>query len=137
MGCHFLLQEIIPIQVLSHHLLCLLHCTWILYLLSHRRSLERVHTMPNIQFAVSIPIKCGKQDHHETCSSNPRKVIFPGLSTQCYQNPQQKPNKGDQVVLVGKIRRLRRHRIYRDHLHGITQARRITSPFLLFRIHGL
>ena len=27
--------------------------------------------------------------------------MFPGLSTQCYQNPQHKPNEGDQVVLAG------------------------------------
>ena len=92
--------------------------------------------MPNIQFAISIPTKFGKQDHHETCSNNPRKVIFPGLSTQCYQNPQQKPNEGDQDVLVGKSGDLEDTEST-DHLHGITQARRITSPFLLFRIHGL
>ena len=38
-GCHFLLQEIFPTQVLNPHLLCLLHCRQILYPLSHRGSL--------------------------------------------------------------------------------------------------
>ena len=32
MGCHFLLQRIFPTQELNPHLL---HCRWILYLLSH------------------------------------------------------------------------------------------------------
>ena len=32
--CHFLLQGIFPIQGSNMHLLCLLHCKWILYLLS-------------------------------------------------------------------------------------------------------
>ena len=36
--CHFLLQEIFPTQGLNVHLLCLLHCMWILYLLSHQGS---------------------------------------------------------------------------------------------------
>ena len=35
-GCHFLLQRIFPTQELSPHLLSLLHCRQILYLLSHR-----------------------------------------------------------------------------------------------------
>ena len=35
MGCHFLFQEIFPTQGLSPYLLCLLHCRWILYSLSH------------------------------------------------------------------------------------------------------
>ena len=35
MGCHFLLQGIFPTQGLNPHLLCLLHCRWILYCLSH------------------------------------------------------------------------------------------------------
>ena len=35
MGFHFLFQEIIPTQGLSPYLLCLLHCRWILYSLSH------------------------------------------------------------------------------------------------------
>ena len=34
-GCHFFLQGIFLTQGLSPHLLCLLHCRWILYLLSH------------------------------------------------------------------------------------------------------
>ena len=34
-GCHFLLQEIFPIQELNPYLPCLLHCRWFLYLLSH------------------------------------------------------------------------------------------------------
>ena len=35
MGCHFLLQEILPTQGSNPRLLCLLHCRWILYPLSH------------------------------------------------------------------------------------------------------
>ena len=38
MGCHFLLQEILPTQGSNPRLLCLLHCRWILYLVSHRGS---------------------------------------------------------------------------------------------------
>ena len=34
-GYHFLLQGIFPTQVLNTHLLCLLHCRQILYLLRH------------------------------------------------------------------------------------------------------
>ena len=34
-GCHFFLQGIFLTQGLNPHLLCLLHCRWILYLLSH------------------------------------------------------------------------------------------------------
>ena len=30
-GCHFLLQEIFSTQGLNLHLLCLLHCKWVLY----------------------------------------------------------------------------------------------------------
>ena len=30
MGCYFFLQGIFPIQALNLHLLCLLHCSWIL-----------------------------------------------------------------------------------------------------------
>ena len=37
-GCHSLLQEIFPTQGLNLHLLCLLHCRWILYPLSHQGS---------------------------------------------------------------------------------------------------
>ena len=35
-GCHFLLQGIFKTQGLNPHLLCLLHCRWILYRLSHQ-----------------------------------------------------------------------------------------------------
>ena len=35
-GCHFLLQGIIPNQGLNLGVLCLLYCRWILYPLSHR-----------------------------------------------------------------------------------------------------
>ena len=38
-GCHFLLQGIFPTQRLNSHLLCLLHCRWILYLLSCNNTL--------------------------------------------------------------------------------------------------
>ena len=38
MGCHFLLQGIFPTHRLNPHLLCLLHCRPILYLLSHQQS---------------------------------------------------------------------------------------------------
>ena len=44
-GCHALLQRIFPTQGSNQHLLCLLHCRWILYQLSHQgrpRVLERV-----------------------------------------------------------------------------------------------
>ena len=34
-GCHFLLQGIFPTQESNCHLLCLLHCRWIFYQLSH------------------------------------------------------------------------------------------------------
>ena len=34
-GCHFQLQRIFLTQKSNQHLLCLLHCRWILYLLSH------------------------------------------------------------------------------------------------------
>ena len=37
-GCHFLLQGIFLTQGLKPHLLCLLHCRWILYCLSHQGS---------------------------------------------------------------------------------------------------
>ena len=37
-GCHFLLPEVFPAQVLNEHLPCLLHCKWILHLLSHQGS---------------------------------------------------------------------------------------------------
>ena len=37
--CHFPLQEIFPTHGSRPHLLCLLHCRWILYLLSHWGSL--------------------------------------------------------------------------------------------------
>ena len=37
-GCHFLLQEIFLTQESNLHLLCLLHCRWTLYLLSHQGS---------------------------------------------------------------------------------------------------
>ena len=40
-GCHFLLQGIFPTQGLNPHLLCLLHCKWILYPLSHQGSPDR------------------------------------------------------------------------------------------------
>ena len=40
MGCHFLLQGIFPTQGSNQYLLYLLHCRWILYLLSHRGSPE-------------------------------------------------------------------------------------------------
>ena len=39
-GCHFLLQGIFPNQGLNQCLWCLLHCRWILYLLSHQGSTE-------------------------------------------------------------------------------------------------
>ena len=35
-GCHFLLQGIIPTQGSNLGVLCLLYCRWILYPLSHR-----------------------------------------------------------------------------------------------------
>ena len=35
MGCHTLLQGIVPTQGLNLSLLCLLHCRWILYAVSH------------------------------------------------------------------------------------------------------
>ena len=38
MGCHLLLQGIFPTQGSNPRLLCLLHCKWILYLLSHQGS---------------------------------------------------------------------------------------------------
>ena len=38
-GCHFLLQGIFQIQKSNPHLLCLLHCRHIVYLLSHQGSL--------------------------------------------------------------------------------------------------
>ena len=34
-GCHVILKGIFPTQGLNPHLLCLLHCRWILYPLSH------------------------------------------------------------------------------------------------------
>ena len=37
-GCHALLQGIFPTQGSKPHLLCLLHCRWILYLLTHWES---------------------------------------------------------------------------------------------------
>ena len=37
-GCHFLLQGIILSQGSNPHLLCLLHCRWILHPLSHQGS---------------------------------------------------------------------------------------------------
>ena len=37
-GCHFLLQGTFPTQGLNLSLLCLLHCKWILYTLSHQGS---------------------------------------------------------------------------------------------------
>ena len=40
-GCHFLLQGIFLTQGLNPHLLCLLHCRWILYWMSHRGSPTR------------------------------------------------------------------------------------------------
>ena len=39
-GCHILLQEIFPTQELNPCLLCLLHCRWILYSLSHMLSVN-------------------------------------------------------------------------------------------------
>ena len=38
-GCHFLLQGIFPTQGSNPHLLCLLHCRWIVYLLSQISSI--------------------------------------------------------------------------------------------------
>ena len=37
-GCHFLLQGIFLTQGSNPHLLCLLHCRWVLYPLSHWQS---------------------------------------------------------------------------------------------------
>ena len=37
-GCHCLLQEIFPTEGSNPHLLCLLHCKWILYPVSHQGS---------------------------------------------------------------------------------------------------
>ena len=39
-GCHALLQGIFPTQGSNLHLLCLLRCRQILYLLSHQESLK-------------------------------------------------------------------------------------------------
>ena len=39
-GLHVLLQEIFPIQGSNPHLLCLLHCWWILHLLNHQENLR-------------------------------------------------------------------------------------------------
>ena len=52
MDCHALLQGIFPTQGLNLHLLCLLHCRQILYLLSHQGSSQlglRVKANVNLQ----------------------------------------------------------------------------------------
>ena len=53
MGCHFLLQEILPTQGSNPRLLCLLHCRWILYPLNPMGS--RVHNNPGYWNTFSSP----------------------------------------------------------------------------------
>ena len=47
-NCHFLLQGIFPTQGLNPHLLCLLCCRQILYLLSHRGSPQYTMHVANL-----------------------------------------------------------------------------------------
>ena len=43
-GCHFLLQGIFPFQGSNSHLLCFLHCRWILYHWATREAIPRIVT---------------------------------------------------------------------------------------------
>ena len=52
-GCHFLLQGIFLTQGLNPRLLCLLHCRWILYPLSHRGS-PQLHYQTLKSFLIAL-----------------------------------------------------------------------------------
>ena len=54
MDCHFLLQRIFPTQVSNSNLLCLFHCRWILYLLSHLGSPECFYVNVNIPVLITV-----------------------------------------------------------------------------------
>ena len=62
MGCHFLLQGIFPTHGLNPHLLCLLHCRQILYLLSHlgspRYNLELCKNYPELKSLYQVQFMC-------------------------------------------------------------------------------
>ena len=51
-SCHFLLQGIFQTQGSNLYVLCVLHCSWILYLLSHQ---ESPHTNPRIKNQCNSP----------------------------------------------------------------------------------
>ena len=60
-GCHFLLQGIFQIQKSNPHLLCLLHCRHIVYLLSHQGSL--LISLPLLKLFDPLGVLL-KQKHH-------------------------------------------------------------------------
>ena len=59
--CHFLLQGIFPTQGSNLHLLCLLHCRQILYLLSHHGSLRN----PKLSH---VPSKCSSPSYSQAAT---------------------------------------------------------------------
>ena len=70
-GCHSLLQGIFPTQELN---LCLLHCRWILYCLSHHRSPLWPQSWP----AGSRTVQSGRDQW--VCYNKPCRWCSPGLN---------------------------------------------------------
>ena len=56
MGCHFLLQGIIPTQGSNSLLLCLLHCRWILYPWATGEALEPLKRQQTYFYADMYPV---------------------------------------------------------------------------------
>ena len=73
LGCHFLLQQIAPTQGSNPHLLCLLHCRQILYLLSHQE-------MPFPGVTLIMALGYNLPEHPCVLGKKPTR---PGIWAQC------------------------------------------------------
>ena len=63
-SCHFLLQGIFPIQGSNPVLLCLLHCRWILHLLSYWGRLKGCVASPLGNWTMVFRVTCGYSHHY-------------------------------------------------------------------------
>ena len=78
-GYHFLLQGIFPTQGSNPHLLCLLHCRWILYPMSHNYPPLKSFTSLFTSRVENSRMYLQALGHDIWCHFLLRSLSFPGL----------------------------------------------------------